>query len=94
MRSQRRHALAAGGRDEAQIPCTGAATGLAVVVPPSVAAAQTALLMGGRYANVTPIPVDDRATKAIADALSKPEGAGPFPAVVYIFGCYGLGLWR
>ena len=45
---------------------------------------------GGGYTNVIPIPVDDPATKAIAGALFKPDGAGPFPAVVYMSGCEGL----
>jgi dienelactone hydrolase len=46
--------------------------------------------MGGGYTNVIPIPVDDPDTKAIAGALFKPTGAGPFPAVVYMSGCGGL----
>jgi dienelactone hydrolase len=54
------------------------------------AAAQSAPPIGGGYTNAIPIPVDDPATKAIAGALFKPAGAGPFPAVVYMSGCYGL----
>ena len=46
--------------------------------------------IGGGYTNVTAIPVNDAATKAIAGALFKPAGAGPFPAVIYISGCAGL----
>jgi len=46
--------------------------------------------MGGGYKDVIPIPVDDPATKAIAGALFKPAGPGPFPAVVYMSGCAGL----
>jgi len=42
--------------------------------------------MGGGYTDVIPIPVNDPATKAIAGALFKPPGAGPFPAVVYVAG--------
>jgi dienelactone hydrolase len=54
------------------------------------ASAQTAPPMGGGYTNVIPIPVDDPSTKAIAGALFKPTGTGPFPAVVYISGCNGV----
>ena len=60
---------------------------LGVAIP---AAAQTAPPMGGGYTNVIPIPVDDPTTKAIAGALFKPTGTGPFPAVVYISGCNGV----
>lgn len=45
--------------------------------------------MGGGYTDVTPIPVDDPAVKEIAGALIKPEGAGPFPVVVYMPACGG-----
>jgi hypothetical protein len=38
--------------------------------------------IGGGYTNVTAIPVSDAATKAIAGALFKPAGAGPFPAAI------------
>ncbi len=65
----------------------------AMIVLPSVSAAQTPV-MGGDYRgakNVIAIPVDDPATKAIAGALFKPAGAGPFPAVVYMPVCGGLG---
>ena len=47
--------------------------------------------MGGGYTNVIRIPVDDPATKAIAGALFKPAGTGPFPAVVHMISCGGLG---
>jgi dienelactone hydrolase len=40
--------------------------------------------------NVIPIPVNDPATKAIAGALIKPAGAGPFPAVLYMAPCGGI----
>src|SRR5271166_6319835 len=60
------------------------------VALPSVSAAQ-APPMGGGYTNVIPIPVNDPSVKAIAGALFKPAGAGPFPAVVYMSGCAGLG---
>jgi dienelactone hydrolase len=46
--------------------------------------------MGGGYKDVIAIPVDDPATKAIAGALFKPAGAGPFPAVVYLSTCIGI----
>ena len=46
--------------------------------------------IGGGYTNVTAIPVNDPAIKAISGALFKPAGAGPFPAVVYMIGCAGL----
>jgi dienelactone hydrolase len=46
--------------------------------------------IGGGYTNVTAIPVNDPAIKAIGGALFKPIGAGQFPAVVYISGCSGL----
>lgn len=58
-----------------------------VIAAPALHAADTP--MGGGYANVIPIPVSDPATKAIAGALFKPEGPGPFPVVVYIPPCGG-----
>ena len=67
-----------------------AATGLAVVVPPSLAAGQEPPPMGFGYTDVIPIPLDDPTTKAIAGALFKPPGAGPFPAVAYMVNCGGL----
>lgn len=45
--------------------------------------------MGGNYKNVVAIPVNDPAVKAIAGALTMPEGKGPFPVVVYIPPCGG-----
>jgi dienelactone hydrolase len=72
----------------AQIAATaltvGATSGL-----PSLAAAQTVPPMSGGYTNVISIPVDDPTTKAIAGALFKPAGTGPFPGVVYMSGCSG-----
>jgi dienelactone hydrolase len=56
----------------------------------TLAWAQTAPPMGGGYTNAIPIPVDDPTTKAIAGALFKPTGAGPFPAVIMIGGCNGV----
>jgi dienelactone hydrolase len=48
--------------------------------------------MGGGYANVISIPTlgGDSTVKAVAGALFKPKGAGPFPAVIYMSGCAGL----
>jgi dienelactone hydrolase len=66
-----------------------AAAAGAMVALPSGSGAQ-APPMGGGYTNVIPIPVNDPSVKAIAGALFKPEGAGPFPAVVYMSGCAGL----
>jgi dienelactone hydrolase len=47
--------------------------------------------MSGGYTNVIAIPVGDPAVESIAGALFKPSGAGPFPAVIYMSGCAGLG---
>ena len=46
--------------------------------------------MGGGYKDVIAIPVDDPDVKAIAGAFFKPEGTGPFPAIVYLGDCGGL----
>jgi len=51
---------------------------------------QTPPPIGGGYTDVTAIPVNDPAIKAIGGALFKPPGAGPFPAVVYMQGCSGI----
>jgi dienelactone hydrolase len=67
----------------AAIASTAMAAGPAVAAEPSPP-------MGGGYTDVIAIPVNDPATKAIAGALFKPAGAGPFPAVVYISGCGGI----
>ena len=53
---------------------------------PSAFAGQ-APIMGGGYNNVVAIPVDDPAAKAISGALFKPDGQGPFPAVIYMGTC-------
>ena len=55
-----------------------------------VSSGQTPPTMGGGYTNVTSIPVNDPAIKAIGGALFKPAGAGPFPAVVYMTVCGGI----
>jgi dienelactone hydrolase len=70
---------------EAVATAVGATVGVS-----SLAAGQATPTMSGGYTNVIAIPVDDPTTKAIAGALLKPEGAGPFPAVVYMPGCAGL----
>ncbi len=62
---------------------------LGAMAAPQALQAADAPPMGGGYTNVIPIPVDDPAVKAIAGALLKPEGAGPFPVVVYIPPCGG-----
>jgi hypothetical protein len=70
-----------------------AATALAVGVMPALpilTAGQTTPPMGGGYTNVIPIPVDSPRTKAISGALFKPEGVGPFPAVIYMPACDGV----
>jgi dienelactone hydrolase len=56
----------------------------------TLATAQTAPPMGGGYKDIVSIPIDDPTTKAIAGALIKPAGKGPFPVVVYMSGCAGL----
>jgi dienelactone hydrolase len=50
--------------------------------------------IGGDYAggaNVVAIPTDDPEVKVISGALFKPSETGPFPAVIYMSGCAGLG---
>jgi dienelactone hydrolase len=70
------------------VAAVAVATG--AIIFPAVSPAQTPLMAGG-YTNAIPIPVDDPQVRAIAGALFKPEGAGPFPAIVYMSGCGGLG---
>jgi hypothetical protein len=80
-----------------------ATTALAVVMVGALAAgalqfgkaqaADNVPLIGAGYAggaNVVAIPIDDPAAKAIAGALFKPAGAGPFPVVVYMPQSLGL----
>jgi dienelactone hydrolase len=57
---------------------------------PAVSMAQSPPPIGGGYTDVTAIPVNNPAIKAIGGALFKPAGAGPFPAVVYMTGCGGI----
>jgi hypothetical protein len=66
------------------------AVAVSAIAAAPFAAADEVPTMGGGYTDVIPIPVDDPETKAIAGALFKPAGAGPFPAVVYMSGCGGL----
>jgi len=66
------------------------AAGNMVALPSSQAA--EAPPMGGGYTNVIPITVNDPSVKEIAGALFKPQGVGPFPAVVYMSGCSGLNV--
>ena len=61
-----------------------------MVAVPSVSMGQSPPPIGGGYTDVTAIPVNDPAIKAIGGALFKPAGAGPFPAVVYMPGCSGI----
>jgi dienelactone hydrolase len=61
----------------------------ATAAPHSVLAAETPPI-GGGYTNAIAIPVNDPSVKEIAGALFKPQGTGPFPAVVYMSGCNGL----
>ena len=62
---------------------------LGAMVAPHSSQAAEAPPIGGGYTNVIPIPVNDPSVKEIAGALFKPQGAGPFPAVVYIVPCGG-----
>jgi len=65
-----------------------AAVGLSYAT--SLQADQAPPPIGGGYTDVTAIPVNDPAIKAIGGALFKPAGAGPFPAVVFMSGCAGI----
>ena len=71
---------------------TAAAAAIAAggVFLPPLLAAQAPLISGG-YTNVIPIPIDEPGTKAISGALFRPEGAGPFPAIIYLGGCAPIG---
>jgi dienelactone hydrolase len=59
----------------------------------AVQAADEAPPMAGGYTNVIAIPVNDPAVKSVAGALFKPDGSGPFPAVIYMSGCRGLNAY-
>lgn len=52
---------------------------------------QTVSTAGPRAVAVANIPVDDPKTKSVSAALFEPQGAGPFPAVVILSGCGGVG---
>ena len=81
-------------RAPALAPLTALAFASVGISPAGLAqAADVVPPIGGGYAggpNVVAIPVDDPDVKAIAGALFKPAGAGPFPAVVYMSGAAGL----
>jgi dienelactone hydrolase len=62
---------------------------IGAMMVPQISQAAEAPPMGGGYTNVTSIPVNDPAVKEIAGAIFKPQGAGPFPVVVYIPPCGG-----
>lgn len=47
--------------------------------------------MAGDYSAVERIPVDDPQARAVTAALFMPQGAGPFPAVIVLSGCAGVG---
>jgi dienelactone hydrolase len=66
------------------------AFGAGAMIAPHLLQAAEAPPMGGGYTNVIAIPVNDPSVKEIAGALFKPQGVGPFPAVVYMSGCNGL----
>jgi dienelactone hydrolase len=59
-----------------------------IALPPSSVAQNPKI--GGGYKNSIAIEVDDPQTKAIAGALFKPAGVGPFPAVISMSTCAGL----
>ncbi len=61
-----------------------------MVALPSMAA--SAPQISGGYTNVVAIPVNDPSVNEIAGALFKPQGAGPFPAIVYMPPCSGPGF--
>jgi dienelactone hydrolase len=72
------------------LPAAAAALAVGALYTTSSAEAAGAPPIGGGYTNAIAIPVSDPAVKEIAGALFKPEGTGPFPAVVYMSGCNGL----
>jgi dienelactone hydrolase len=65
------------------------AVAASAIIFPTVPLAQTPT-MGGGYKDVISIPVEDSNVKAIAGALFKPDGKGPFPAVIYMSGSSGI----
>lgn len=72
------------------IPAAAAiALGLGVMPHLTIGKAAAAPPMGGGYTDVIAIPVNDPAVKEIAASLIKPDGAGPFPLVVYMPPCGG-----
>ncbi len=67
-----------------------AMTAIIILVLPQASSSQPAPRIGGGYTDVIAIPVNDPAIREIGAALFKPEGPGPFPAVVYMTGCGGI----
>jgi dienelactone hydrolase len=60
--------------------------------PATAAPPADVVRIGGGYpVAVVKIPVEDPATKHVPAALFEPEGAGPFPAVILLSGCSGVG---
>jgi dienelactone hydrolase len=57
----------------------------------SVPAVETVGTAGPYPVAVANIPVDDAKTKSVSATLFEPQGAGPFPAVVILSGCGGIG---
>ena len=78
------------------MPCVSKSVGIVALSLASTIAlvsglrADTPPPMSGGYTDVIAIPVSDPKTKAVAGALFKPSGAGPFPAVIYLSGCGGI----
>ncbi len=79
------------------VSCMAALVGvLATLVAgmsPAIAAqpADIVRITGGYPVSIAKIPVKDPMTKYVAGALFEPEGSGPFPAVVLLSGCTGVG---
>jgi dienelactone hydrolase len=69
------------------IAAVAVASGVGAMLAPHFS--QAAPKMGGDYTDVVPIPLNGQTVKEIAGALFKPEGAGPFPVMVYIPSCGG-----
>lgn len=61
-------------------------------VAPATAQATEAVKIASAYpVAVANIPIDDAKTRFVAGALFEPQGAGPFPAVIILSGCAGVG---
>lgn len=63
--------------------------------PAAAAPVTETVRMAGKHGEypvaVVNIPVHDAKTKSVSAALFEPEGAGPFPAVIILSGCSGVG---